>query len=1165
MNRLRNPRLTLMERNIAFMDSTEVDELRVLERLPVGSKERGFKFQQFQDASVNRQELKKLCMEEQLKLDIKQYDIYGQKMEAEFNNKNWVDEHRKKIIGDRQRRDFAPEPMLFLKKQNLNNGEGSGGMKYNKGMDFDLNKELNQKRKGYDPKQGFIVYWDYIIGIVNDMGLKDFISTHNILFIISVVCEGETLVEPFVIDPKPIETQGKNKIKSTLIDQIDLQNILVNPETLLIWEIQLVSESEEETKLLGWTQIDLFEISNDLKRGFWKCPLYMPPVDLNITKEKIQNLKVNYGPWVYLRIAFPWKDQFTIVESFDHQVTAGQYFIPDIHLRAAHYKPVIEIDYQQNVKYIENKNSPVFQKINKRDSRIIRNPREKFNRIESSESTPSDDNRLAPKTKPRGIKIVIHRIKKHVAGSHNKIGLAILEEKNKIYDDNGKNCVRNTTVHNPLFNDASRSEQSEYMENKAQGSDIVFNEEFIFLRNFPVMYSLNQKEIYIIFQMMEKPQPKNVLDKDKISYDKARIDNYGGMEYKLNGWTHFKVLNNDGVIKNGKFTSKLFRPPYKLPPIDPKKVQISNAEIEFSILEYQYDQTDRDKQLRDKKKKYTKKKKAKEKTEISEGDKDVNLDNRSYIPNSKPQYKDKQFVKGYGVDFYVDAARFLPDNVTVTKLILRFINNKFQDQFETPVFTLLPKFNSPSYSPVFDFRQELRGDYFDSTMMVFITIVTRDKSCNENRIVGYAALNLFINRFTKMQPENNNDPDMVLYDGCYEIPIIAEEPLRTKPFNMEKLMRYDQIPAASLLVRINMAPLSDDWKRVLTIKDFPKSEWVSRKLWIPRPLYSTGIYNNGMKLLKPNEIDLYAFRQARPDNNVKESALLLIHAENINKNMNKKEIFEWCDVNIDIDQTSKLIDPMFFAKYQSQSGFKFILDGVNNIGKDTPVIGFYSLNPPGKYYSKEKNSEDLILNSLINWDSTVGQTIFFDKWYYFRNVDFHVGMHIPVEIKSLKKKDNGVEISDFAWTVVPVFHPREYTLNGHYQIPLFSGEVNKKMLEEIVNMNKEVWEIVEQYLKDGKIKYKGKSSIFVRLLDCQKEGQLDDKLDIDTLNYRYLPKKKKQLKEFAFNQQIKLLNENKKKIEKFIPDNIHTLDFNKRIVDTALEKYDIKNFNFDFN
>lgn len=157
----------------------------------------------------------------------------------------------------------------------------------------------------------------------------------GIHIVASIVCEGQTIIDAFSLEPKPLEEQNSKTLMSLLSDQSEIKNVLVNPETLLIWEIQILNmegHEEEEPQVLGWTQIDLFEIQGDLKRGFWKCPFYKCPVDTNITKEKIQNLQVEFGPWIYLRISYPWRDQFTVVESLDYKQTAGSYFIPEIHL-----------------------------------------------------------------------------------------------------------------------------------------------------------------------------------------------------------------------------------------------------------------------------------------------------------------------------------------------------------------------------------------------------------------------------------------------------------------------------------------------------------------------------------------------------------------------------------------------------------------------------------------------------------------------------------------------------------------------------------------------------------------------------------------------------------------------------------------------------------------
>lgn len=64
------------------------------------------------------------------------------------------------------------------------------------------------------------------------------------------------------------------------------------------------------------------------------------------------------------------------------------------------------------------------------------------------------------------------------------------------------------------------------------------------------------------------------------------------MEYKLIAWACFNVMNQEGEIKNGKFTIKTFKPPYRLPPVDPEKVIVGKEQIEFSLIEYEYDKED---------------------------------------------------------------------------------------------------------------------------------------------------------------------------------------------------------------------------------------------------------------------------------------------------------------------------------------------------------------------------------------------------------------------------------------------------------------------------------------------------------------------------------------------------------------------------------------------
>jgi hypothetical protein len=100
-----------------------------------------------------------------------------------------------------------------------------------------------------------------------------------------------------------------------------------------------------------------------------------------------------------------------------------------------------------------------------------------------------------------------------------------------------------------------------------------------------------------------------------------------------------------------------------------------------------------------------------------------------------------------GIDFYIDGGRFLPDNVTVVKIVMQVYNRKCREVFKSEAG--LPELDSANYNPTFHFRRELRKEWFDPTSLVLISVDTIDKAKGEVRIVGYASINLFMNRFTR--------------------------------------------------------------------------------------------------------------------------------------------------------------------------------------------------------------------------------------------------------------------------------------------------------------------------------------------------------------------------------------------------------------------------------
>ena len=89
---------------------------------------------------------------------------------------------------------------------------------------------------------------------------------------------------------------------------------------------------------------------------------------------------------------------------------------------------------------------------------------------------------------------------------------------------------------------------------------------------------------------------------------------------------------------------------------------------------------------------------------------------------------------GEGFDIYIDAARYLPDNVTASMVI----GNVFSRRWE-PVLTssnIVSEVNlaTPAFSPVYASRTEFRAESFDPTLTLVVKIVTVERETGRLKV-----------------------------------------------------------------------------------------------------------------------------------------------------------------------------------------------------------------------------------------------------------------------------------------------------------------------------------------------------------------------------------------------------------------------------------------------
>jgi hypothetical protein len=1177
-NSARNPDLNDFERALAFIDGQETDQLRMMSKIPVGTDLYRFKTEQFKESVTSQGEVKKLYYEQMLKAMKKGFDLEAMQAEKRSEHLRWDDEQRKNILAGYIRR-----------------GLGVGiTMEFNGPPDEDEDEEEEEKearpprrpekKRTYDPTEGFIVYWDYCLGLPPDQKTTAF--DFQIVSLGDIVRDVETSADVGSnVEDTPTTCRSTFGLKNRI------KGIPINPETLLIWKVYMPIDGQPgEFQEIGWTQIDLWTVSRNLKRGRWKCPLYKLPVDTNITKEGVQQLTPIPGEWFYLRISYPWADEFN-KGSLIPEESAKDAEIPEIHLRVATWAPPPIIE-PPVIEKVQEKPPEATPDVINRDDRPKTPPPPKEEEYKPPDLSGKDDQ---PKEefkpgKQVGIILQINRVASHQAQSHMRVEVTCMEgnvrDKDTITvkDDTMHKWERDTMIHNPLVKSGaedpdgietaiveSQLAKQGKMKNLAKGSDVIFDKPaqiFNLCRNLKAMMKTSGKKVFLLFKLLEKPPPKDVLRGKNKGFASDQAANLGGLQFNVIGYAVFQLSTEEMNIKEGVHIINFLKPPLKIPPFEESRIpRVDNqATLEIKITPWEYTKQDVEKEFM----KFQVERVGKLGQQPVSGPDDMSKskvvkppNNAPFIKNAKKQYADKIFEKGYGIDFYLDGCRFLPDNVSVTKCIIRVVNQKYKDIFplKATIPTKLTKEND-AYNPLYDYRYEYRAEQIDPTAMLFICLVTIDTSNNESRIIGYSAINLFINRFSLLQPIEENDTDIYLQSGNYQLPIYPEEPLRIPPFNMEKMSKLQTLPCASLLIRIRMAPLSDDLKRVLGKADVPKSQWRTTGIWPERPEYSSEAYNSSNIDIRDADINLFGLRQARQPIGLADRVLELKKANGkAGVEMDLKEQFFWVDSLIKVNSSTLLLDGKFFAKYLQEAGFDFAIDAIHNVANTNPLICMYTINPPGDYYEKPDKHDEMVLVADIDWNHPVGQIKYYNGYESYKNGVYDPFKHIIVEVKEVNfTKDEEFEFKDYGWTVIPIFIGDMYVTSGHYQVPLYRGAYPKeKLLKEL--RSKPVWESILKLHKEGAIEWtKPYSSVMIRMLDGQRKGQLNTKLDIKSLDFFYLPKDVDERTRFAYNQQVKDALEGKRKLSKTVPDLRDPTQYNQLLKAAAIEKFKLTKY-----
>jgi len=131
-NEVRSVDLSEEERILMNLQAQEVDALRVISRIPIGTELYRFKMEQFKELSTTRSEIEKIVQEQRLQKLRREFEKGRREEDRKFDNEKWVDDQRKFIIAQRLRKD--------------------------------LERPASRGDRKYDTNEGMIVHWDFVLG-----------------------------------------------------------------------------------------------------------------------------------------------------------------------------------------------------------------------------------------------------------------------------------------------------------------------------------------------------------------------------------------------------------------------------------------------------------------------------------------------------------------------------------------------------------------------------------------------------------------------------------------------------------------------------------------------------------------------------------------------------------------------------------------------------------------------------------------------------------------------------------------------------------------------------------------------------------------------------------------------------------------------------------------
>ena len=1103
--------------------------IQAMEALPKDSALYKLQMQQLEAVTRMKFEMDRLAQEQRMKHLQEELEKAQAEKLRQQEHEQWMADQKRQLMAARMRKQIAKE---------LPNDEGGWG----------------RDTGPYDPVAGFVVYFDYILGVPKRFSMLQLVYCFYDKQAAKTRVKGLPVCECEADDPTTAHC--------IFATRRQFQKVAPLNDLRLVMELQWVMQpaagpgSKAKTQSIGWTALDLFVLprsssSLDLQEGPIKLPLQRPPV--NVQQFAAGNplpVPEQAHMTLYLRVVKAAQSDTAAAMGVDPAITQHLYKFPR-GLRPE--SPEEEHAVKRRGQERGGRGRDRERERARRDRKSDRSRRGKSSRKEKARkmSSEDDDERRSDdeSSSSGGDDDAKSSISKGTKESRDdlsttgtmKIGINV----NNLLlgdEDNGDFFVRvsiydneddTTTAQKPrATQDTSTCEEIGPEGAKDRGLEEGVRWEWDDRLEFEGIVA--SREGIVIFEVFDRAEEE----------DEAFCWGYKHMFEEAEGGP-----DTAAILEEGEHDLDLFDMPVEIntdeDPIDGGrlKVQLSNSAIEpqggsgNGGDESQHGSGDGASKDRE--------------NSGGESGSDKDMDEEESAEEAWIEYKSKPkidplFKKGEdGYDIYVDGARFLPDGVTISKVTMKVMTTDFDfvpDQ--EAEFDAISGLDDSAYSPKYRLRAEYRGDGIaNPTATILCRIDCIESQPRKMRVVGYCCLNVF-NTLDGSQPEHSQVQEYALNAGNFQLPLFQRPPSTDEDLTAEAFTGSRRVPSATLLLRIVPAPKSPDGLAVLSEKDFgTPEEMMDAGLIQKMKDYKKGRYDSTRCLPSAAERKLYTARRDREEPVTRDAALMAKHPDEDEEEeggrLEDKEdadLIEWIEERLS-GRPSQFIEFSFVCKYQSEAGFKISIEQLHNLptgfgGSCALTKCIYCLSPPAPYYEDPKLTEEVCFTTMHDWDSPQYSPKFLDGFHAYRDVNYDENLIVIIDIKWVKEKKGKKIVTDnLGWTVLQVFNEDGYVRSGYYQLPVFQGVITKNLIDEM--QMETAWPLLarEMQTKKGRAKLLTSCSCFVKLIDEQLDGNLDlseEQLD-DSLVPRHLKQK------YAYDP-IKR-NSKKKKLRKLMGKN----------------------------